>query len=68
MTVMMPVRCIGDSCWKCNKLEPKINRYYAGNDVVDSDIYCANVQTCELIKQMVENEMKKEELKNDHQD
>lgn len=58
--VMMPVRCIGVICGRCNKLKLEINRYYMRKDVVTTDIYCTNVQTCELIKQMVENETKKE--------
>lgn len=68
MTVMMPVRCIGDFCKQCSKLNLEVNRYYAGDSVVSSDICCANIRTCELIKQMVENETNKEEIKNDHQD
>lgn len=68
MTVMMPVRCIGEICRRCDKLELEVDRYYSADVVMASDIYCANVQTCELIKQTVENEMKKEEQKNDYRD
>lgn len=55
-TIMMPIKCMSEKCKNCPKLKIKVERYFEKNDEEVNILTCKNVDTCDWLYEMMQNE------------